>query len=79
MCRARSDESLILSFHIMPVDTVYEQVFCFFNLQCVGFASCIPFIMYYLYCVTSTRQQSQDFMCKFMCCLAGHFSSPAYI
>lgn len=29
---AQSDESLIPSFHIITIEAVYGQVFCFFNL-----------------------------------------------
>lgn len=65
MFRAQSDESLTLSFHIFPVDTVYEQVFL--NLQCVGLASSIPFIMYYLYCVTSTKDSKAKASCASSC------------
>lgn len=52
---AQSDESLIPSFYIITIEAVYGQVFVFLNLQCVNFASSIPFIMCYLYCVASTK------------------------
>lgn len=52
---AQPDESLIPSFYIITIEAVYGQVFVFLNLQCVNFASSMPFIMCYLYCVASTK------------------------
>lgn len=37
-----------------------NRYFGFFNLPCVGFASCILLIMYYLYCVTSTKDSKAE-------------------
>lgn len=39
----------------------------FLNLQCVDSASSIPFIMYYLCCVTSTKDRKAKALCASSC------------